>query len=123
MLAGGLAPPGNSDSAGTAPFATTPWHGVAAMVRRMTGDDVPVPPAGEALSLAQAVLAPTRFAARATFAETAQGAVVPGLEGDLAVYRDDPLETPAGDLTRLEADLTVVAGRIVHCGPGAPAGA
>jgi predicted amidohydrolase YtcJ len=121
LVAEGLEPPGNSDSAGTAPFATTPWHGVAAMVRRRTGDGAPVPPAAEALSLEEAVLAPTRFAARATFAEAAQGTIAPGLEGDLAVYRDDPLTTPAGGLTRLEADLTVVAGRIVHRGPGAPA--
>jgi predicted amidohydrolase YtcJ len=121
LLAEGLEPPGNSDSAGTAPFATTPWHGVAAMVRRRTGDGAPVPPADEAVSLEQAVRAPTRFAARATFAEAAQGAIVPGLEGDLAVYGDDPLATPAGELARLEADLTVVAGRIVHRGAGAPA--
>lgn len=120
LLAEGLEPPGNSDSAGTAPFATTPWHGIAAMVRRRTGDGDPVPPADEALSLEEAVLAPTRFAARATFAEAAQGTIAPGLEGDLAVYRGDPLATPAEELTRLEADLTVVAGRIVHRGPGAP---
>jgi predicted amidohydrolase YtcJ len=89
-------------------------------VRRRTGDGAPVPPADESLALEEAVLAPTRFAARATFAEAAQGTIAPGLEGDLAVYRDDPLATPADALVRLEADLTVVAGRIVHRGPGAP---
>jgi len=123
LLAEGLEPPGNSDSAGTAPFATTPWHGVAAMVRRLTGDGDLVPPAGEALTIDEAVLAPTRFAARATFTEAAEGAIVPGRDGDLAVFRDDPLVTPAAELIRLEADLTVVAGRIVHRGPNAPAGA
>jgi predicted amidohydrolase YtcJ len=121
LLAEGLEPPGNSDSAGTAPFATTPWHGVAAMVRRRTGAGAPVPPADEALPIEQAVLAPTRFAARATFAEAAQGTIAPGFGGDIAVYRDDPLTLAAEELTRLEADLTVVAGRIVHRGPGAPA--
>jgi predicted amidohydrolase YtcJ len=121
LLSEGLEPPGNSDSAGTAPFATSPWHGVAAMVRRRTGDGAPVPPPDEALSLEEAVLAPTRFAARATFAEGAQGTIAVGLEGDLAVYGTDPLATPADELTRLEADLTVVAGRVVHRGPGAPA--
>jgi predicted amidohydrolase YtcJ len=120
MLAEGLGPPGNSDSAGTAPFATTPWHGVAAMVRRRTGDGSPVPPADEALTIEEAVLAPTRFAARATFAEAAQGAIAPGLAGDLAVFTADPPAVPAAELTRLEADLTVVAGRIVHRGPNAP---
>lgn len=120
LLAEGLEPPGNSDSAGTAPFATTPWHGVAAMVRRLTGDGTPVPPADQALTIEQAVLAPTRFAARATFAEADQGSIAVGLHGDLAVYGDDPLARPAADLATLEADLTVVAGRIVHRGPNAP---
>lgn len=123
LLSAGLEPPGNSDSAGTAPFATTPWHGVAAMVRRRTGDGRPVPPADEALAVDEAVLAPTRFAARATFAEAAHGAICAGLAGDLAVYRADPLAMPADELTGLEADLTVVAGRIVHRGTNAPAGA
>jgi hypothetical protein len=66
--------------------------------------------------------APTRFAAHATSPRPAvQGMIATGLEGDLAVYRDDPLATPAEELTRLEADPPVVAGRIVHRVPGAPA--
>jgi predicted amidohydrolase YtcJ len=121
LIDSGLGPPGNSDSAGTAPFATTPWHGVAAMVLRRTGDGADVPPADQAVSLAEAMLAPTRFAARATFAEGTQGVLAPGTNGDVAVYRDDPLAGPAAELPAREADLTIVAGRIVHRAPGAPA--
>ncbi len=117
LLAEGLQPPGNSDSAGTAPFATTPWHGVTAMVLRRNGAGEPVPPGSEAVSLAEAVLAPTRFAAHATFAEAALGVITPGGCGDIAVYRSDPLSTPAAELPALEADLTIVAGRVVHRAP------
>lgn len=123
MLEMGLQPPGNSDSAGTQPFATTPWHGVAALVLRLTGGGDPVPPADEALTVEQAVLLPTRFAAQATFAERWLGSLEPGKHGDVAVFGDDPLALPAGDLPALEADLTVIGGRIAHRGPGAPGAA
>ncbi len=72
------------------------------------------------MSLAEAVLAPTRYAAHATFAEATLGMLAPGMAGDVAVYGADPLDLAVTDLPALEADLTVVAGRIVHRGPGAP---
>jgi hypothetical protein len=120
LLEAGLMPPGNSDSAGTQPFATTPWHGVVAAVARRTGAGEHVPPAEEMLTIDEAVLLPTRFAAHATFADGLQGVLAPGAFGDVAVYRADPLNTPAGDLAAFEADLTVVGGRIVHKGADAP---
>jgi hypothetical protein len=120
MLEMGLQPPGNSDSAGTQPFATTPWHGVAALMLRLTGGGDPVPPADEALTIEQAVLLPTRFAAQATFAEAVLGSLEPGKHGDVAVFGADPLSMRPDDLPALEADLTVIGGRIVHRGAGAP---
>ena len=120
LLEAGLQPPGNSDSAGTQPFATTPWHGVAAAVARRTGAGDLVPPAEEALTVEQAVLQPTRFAAHATFADGLQGVLAPGAFGDVAVYRADPLTAPIHDLIALEADLTVVGGRVVHEGADPP---
>jgi predicted amidohydrolase YtcJ len=118
LVDAGLQPPGNSDSAGTQPFATTPWHGVAAAVARRTGLGQHVPPAEEALAIEQAVLLPTRFAAHATFADGRQGVLAPGALGDVAVFRIDPLTADLDDL--IEADLTIVGGRIVHAGAGAP---
>jgi predicted amidohydrolase YtcJ len=118
LLGLGLEPPGNSDSAGTQPFATSPWHGVHAMVRRRNGAGEPVPPADEALGLDDAVRVATRFAARATFAEATLGSLEPGRAGDVAVYRDDPLGVPVDELPALEADITVVGGRIVWQRPG-----
>ncbi len=113
LLRLGLEPPGNSDSAGTQPFATSPWHGVHAMVQRRNGAGQPVPPTAEALDLDDAVRVATRFAARATFADARLGSLEPGRAGDVAVYRDDPLGLPVDALPALEADLTVVGGRIV----------
>jgi predicted amidohydrolase YtcJ len=120
LVEAGLGPPGNSDSAGTQPFATTPWHGVVAAVARRTGAGEAVPPAAEALTVEQAVLLPTRFAAHATFADGRQGVLAPGALGDVAVYRRDPLAAPIDELTALEADLTVVGGSVVHAGNKAP---
>jgi len=120
LQSAGLQPPGNSDSAGTQPFATTPWHGVVAAVARRTGVGDPVPPAVESLHIDEAVLLPTRFAAHATFADGLQGVLAPGALGDVAVFPADPLTAALADLLSLEADLTIVGGRIVHAGAGAP---
>lgn len=122
LLEEGLQPPGNSDTAGTQPLATTPWHGVAALVLRRTGSGEAVPPPDQALSLDEAVLVPTRFAAQATFTEDTQGVLAPGTHGDVAVYEQDPMSVPADTLPALEADLTIAGGRIVHRGPRAPSG-
>ena len=42
LIASGLLPPGNSDTAGTQPFATNPWHGVALMQLRRNRNGVAV---------------------------------------------------------------------------------
>lgn len=113
----GLDPPGNSDSAGTQPFATSPWHGVHAMVCRRNGRGEPVPPAGEAIGFEDALRVATRFAARATFADDA-GSLEPGKLGDVAVFRDDAAVLAIDALPGLEADLTIVGGRVVWERPG-----
>jgi predicted amidohydrolase YtcJ len=119
MLRLGLEPPGNSDSAGTQPFATSPWHGVCAAIDRHTGDGRTVPPPDEAIDVDAAVRMWTRFAARATLTD-GQGALVPGAPADLAVYSRDPYRLEPDELRALEADLTLVGGRIVHHGARAP---
>jgi predicted amidohydrolase YtcJ len=117
MLAHGLTLPGNSDSAGTQPFATNPWHGVWTMVTRGNGFGETLPSREEALTVEEAVSLYTHHGARATFEEAAKGTLEPGKLGDLAVYAADPLELPVDDLPTLTADLTVVGGVVVHGDP------
>jgi predicted amidohydrolase YtcJ len=119
MLELGLRPPGNSDSAGTQPFATSPWHGVAAAVLRRNGRGEPVPPDSEAISLSDAIRLPTEFAAHATFAEAWAGSLEPGKAGDVAVFDRDPAGLDPSELPGLQADLTIVGGRIVYRRRGA----
>jgi hypothetical protein len=114
MLAHGLTLPGNSDSAGTQPFATNPWHGVWTMVTRSNGFGGTLPGADEALTVEEAVGLYTHHGARGTFEEAAKGTLEPGKLGDLAVYATDPFAMPVDDLPTLAADLTVVGGVVVH---------
>jgi predicted amidohydrolase YtcJ len=75
MLEAGLTLPGNSDTAGTQPFATNPWHGVWTMVTRSNGHGATLPHARESLSVAEAVALYTRHGARATLEEDRKGSL------------------------------------------------
>jgi predicted amidohydrolase YtcJ len=114
MLEAGLFPPGNSDSAGTQPFATNPWYGIRCMVGRLNGDGMAIAPADEAVGLRDALTTYTHFGARVGFEESTKGVIAPGMYGDLAVYPVDPFDLPTEDLPTLTTDLTIVAGEVVH---------
>ncbi len=113
LIAAGLRPPGNSDSAGTQPFATNPWHGISLMQRRVNKN-------GTAFSRDEAVDVTTGFrtytanGAYVGFEEHAKGSLEVGKLGDVAVFADDPFTVDVERLPNLEADLTIVGGRILH---------
>ena len=111
LLASGLRPPGNSDTAGTQPFATNPWHGVALMALRRNKNGVRFAP-DEAVDTAAGVGTYTLNGAYAGFEERRKGALAPGMVGDVAVYADDPLGLDPERLPDLEADLTLAGGRV-----------
>jgi hypothetical protein len=113
LIASGLLPPGNSDTAGTQPFAANPWHGVALMALRRNRNGVEFA-RDEAVGTAESVLTYTRNGAYAGFEEHLKGSLEPGKLGDVAVYADDPYALDAEVLVDLEADLTIVGGRLVH---------
>jgi predicted amidohydrolase YtcJ len=114
MLDAGLTLPGNSDSAGTQPFATNPWHGIWCMATRRNAEGATLPHPEQALSVPEAVRLYTHHGARATLEEHSKGSLEAGRFGDVAVYADDPFELPLDDLRALVADLTIVGGTVVH---------
>jgi hypothetical protein len=116
LIEEGLCPPGNSDSAGTQPFATNPWHGVATMVLRENRNGVALSPE-ETVDVRTAVRTYTEFGAFAGFDERRKGSLEVGKLGDLAVFAYDPLTADVRGLPELEADLTIVGGRVVHGDP------
>ncbi|GAA2326647.1 amidohydrolase [Streptomyces cuspidosporus] len=112
LIEAGLTPPGNSDTGGTQPFATNPWFGVAAMLDRKNQQGIVVN-ASEAVDVHTAVRTYSEFAAYAGGLEGRIGVLRIGSRGDCAVYRDDPRGASPDELRDLEADLTIVDGRIV----------
>jgi predicted amidohydrolase YtcJ len=66
----------------------------------------------EALTREQAVIAYTRGAAFAEFAENEKGTLAPGKLADFVVLSDDVFTVPPPELPRIESMLTVIGGKI-----------
>lgn len=113
LIAAGLRPPGNSDTAGTQPFATNPWHGISLMQRRVNKHGTPFS-RDEAVDLVTGFRTYTANGAYAGFDEHLKGSLEVGKLGDVAVFADDPFELDLERLPDLEADLTIVGGRVLH---------
>ena len=115
LIASGLLPPGNSDTAGHAAVRRrTP--GTASRLMRCARNRNGVEFArDEAVGTARERphLHPQRRLRRLRRAPC-KGSLEPGKLGDLAVYADDPFALDAEALPDLEADLTVVGGRVVY---------
>jgi predicted amidohydrolase YtcJ len=119
LIAAGLRPPGNSDSAGTQPFATNPWHGISLMYRRVNKRGIPFS-REEAVDVVTAFRTYTANGAYVGFDEKLKGSLEVGKLGDVAVFADDPFALDIERLPNLEADLTVVGGRVLHDRATAP---
>ena len=113
MHAHGLITPGNSDCAGTQPFAANRWYGIHAMLTRRTKGGALLDP-GETVDLSAAIANYTRHAAQAGFEEHTRGSLEPGKLGDLAVYPDDPYDVAVDDLAGITPDLVVIGGGVVY---------
>jgi predicted amidohydrolase YtcJ len=111
MHSHGLMTPGNSDCAGTQPFAANPWYGIHAMLTRRTKGGAVLDPT-EAVDVGTAIATYTRHAAYAAFEEHTRGSLEPGKLGDLAVYADDPYHADADGLRKIAPDMTVIGGRV-----------
>lgn len=112
LLDRGMRPPGNSDTAGTQPFATSPWHGIAAMVRRLDKNGEPLNPS-ERVGLEDGIRSYTEFAAYAGFKEHSLGSIAPRKLADFAVLDRDPLSTPEEEIVDIRSEATFVGGEQV----------
>lgn len=108
----GMRPPGNSDTLGSIALAPSPWFGIGLMIERKNSAGVPVAPS-QRVSMAEAVRTYTIYAAEAAGLQGVIGALRPGFAADLAVYGRDPRTAPVEELREVEADITMVGGRIV----------
>ena len=112
MIESGLVTPGNSDCAGTQPFAANPWVGIHSMIARRTKGGAVLAPA-EAVDVRTAIETYTRHSAFAAFEERSRGTLEVGKLGDLAVYPEDPFAIETDRLLDVAPDLTVVGGEVV----------
>jgi predicted amidohydrolase YtcJ len=68
----------------------------------------------ESLTREQAMIAYTRTAAFAEFAEDKKGTLEPGKLADLAILSQDIFNIPSKDLEKTESVMTIVGGKIIY---------
>ena len=68
----------------------------------------------QALTREEALRSLTSWAAWATFQEDRRGTIAPGRWADLTVLSGDPLTAPEAEIPKIQASMTIIAGKIVH---------
>jgi len=86
------------------------WHAVARLDRSSRRIIAP----GQRLGREEALRAATLEGAYLTFEESEKGSLEPGKLADLAVLSDNPFTCPEDRIKDITAELTIVAGQIVH---------
>lgn len=89
------------------------FHSVAHAVNRRDRTGALIAPE-QALTREEALDSATHGGALLTFEEDIKGRIAPGMLADLAVLSADPLTCPPERLATIEADMTIVDGRVVH---------
>ncbi|KJL26586.1 N-substituted formamide deformylase precursor [Microbacterium azadirachtae] len=112
LMDAGMRPPGNSDTAGSIEKAPSPWFGMAMMIDRRNAHGLPIAP-DEAVTIDAAIRTYTAFSAEAAGLTGVLGALGEGAAADFAVYPDDPRALSPALMREVEADLTLVGGRVV----------
>ncbi|MGD9905259.1 MAG: amidohydrolase [Vicinamibacterales bacterium] len=107
---------------GGSDFSVTPyaaryglWASVARETLNGTYGRTPFGTA-EAVDVRTALRSYTIWAAHTMFLDDRVGSIEPGKEADLAVWDRDPYTVPTAELKDMKAELTLLAGRIVHRG-------
>jgi predicted amidohydrolase YtcJ len=91
-----------------------PWVSLWWLVTGRTYDEGPERDPRQCLTRLEAIEAYTRGSAWFSVEEHERGTLTPGAAADLAVLDDDYFSVADEDIRRLGADVTVVAGRVVH---------
>jgi predicted amidohydrolase YtcJ len=90
-------------------------------VRRLNGTFGRTPfGTSEAVDVRTALKSYTIWAAHTMFLDDRVGSIAVGKEADLAVWDRDPYTVLTAALREMKAELTLLAGRIVHRGPAFP---
>ena len=112
---------------GGSDFSVTPyaaryglWASVARETLNGTYGKTPFGTA-EAVDIRTALKSYTIWAAHQMFLDDRVGSIEVGKDADLAVWDRDPYTVPAAALKDMKAELTLLAGRIVHRGGAFPA--
>jgi len=89
------------------------FHSIAHAVNRRDRTGALIAP-DQALTPEEALECATLGGAALTYEEAAKGSIAVGKLADLAVLSADPLTCPPQDLAQIEAELTIVDGRVVY---------
>jgi len=90
-----------------------PQSTLFASIVRVSPSKKPVSPE-QALTIEEAMYAHTMGGAYADFAENKKGSLEPGKFADLIVWDDNPYTVDPAEILKLNVDLTMVGGKIVH---------
>jgi predicted amidohydrolase YtcJ len=113
----GHRPPGNSDTAGTQPFAANPWFGMSCMVRRTNKLGSPVS-SNQSITIMDALKSYTIDAAAAAGREDDLGSLEKGKLADFAVLSRNPLSCREDEIAGITSLQTVVGGQITFADRG-----
>lgn len=113
LLNEGFRPPGNSDCMGTEPEALNPWWSIWCLVARKTRRGQLICP-DEGVTVMEAIRIYTMYSAYAGFEEHIKGSIEAGKMADMVVLSEDPLSISPEKLPEIEADITIIEGKIVY---------
>lgn len=113
LIDAGLMPPGNSDQAGTQPFATNPWFGIDCMLNRRNKDGELITP-DERIELREALAIHTAYGAYAAFEEELKGSLEVGKLGDLVIVDRDPFDVEREHIGDVQTDMTIIGGTVAY---------
>lgn len=116
LIRKGFILPGNTDSTGTQPESSDPWHSIWCSVRRQNMHGQVLSPE-ECLTPLEAIRMFSLWAAWGGFEDNVKGSIEPGKFADLVVLGADPLTEDTEVLRNMPVDLVLVGGKSKWASP------